>query len=166
MFIRTVAESKNSAMHYVRGNAQRSSDQLHVRTERWIRGLDLAYGFLNLVIVQCDKEMSIIDVCRKLACERKARTVLRFAQKKRVTRATGLSKRYTDTYRDSHDAARHKSRRTLAHSFQQSHLPSHLQFITLDVCYQESQCQNAIPVFAWSPCMFHLCACSVNRYLR
>ena len=40
-----------------------------------------AYGFLNPVIIQCDKEMSIIDVCRKIARERNARTVLRFAPK-------------------------------------------------------------------------------------
>ena len=40
-----------------------------------------AYGFLNPVIIQCDKEMSIIDVCRKVARERNARTVLRFAPK-------------------------------------------------------------------------------------
>ena len=40
-----------------------------------------SYGFLNPEIVQCDKEMSIIDVCRKLARERKARTVVRFAPK-------------------------------------------------------------------------------------
>ena len=40
-----------------------------------------SYGILNPVIVQCDKEMNIIDVCRKLARERKARTVLRFAPK-------------------------------------------------------------------------------------
>ena len=32
-------------------------------------------------IIQCDKEMSIIDVCRKVARERNARTVLRFAPK-------------------------------------------------------------------------------------
>ena len=38
-------------------------------------------GFLNPVIVQCDKEMSIIDVCRKVARERNVRTVLRFAPK-------------------------------------------------------------------------------------
>ena len=31
-----------------------------------------AYGFLNPVIIQCDKEMSIIDVCRKVARERNA----------------------------------------------------------------------------------------------
>ena len=40
-----------------------------------------AYGFLNPVIIQCDKEMSIIDVCRKVPRERNARTVLRFAPK-------------------------------------------------------------------------------------
>ena len=52
-------------MHHFRGNAQWSSD--HVCAERRI--------------VQCDKEMKIIDVCRKLARERKARAVLRFAPK-------------------------------------------------------------------------------------
>ena len=40
-----------------------------------------AYGFLNPIIIQCDKEMSIVDVCRKVARERNARTVLRFAPK-------------------------------------------------------------------------------------
>ena len=40
-----------------------------------------AYGFLNPVIIQCDKEMSIIDACRKVARERNARTLLRFAPK-------------------------------------------------------------------------------------
>ena len=34
------------------------------------------YGFLNPVIIQCDKEMNIFDVCRKVARERNARTVL------------------------------------------------------------------------------------------
>ena len=37
-----------------------------------------AHGFLKPVIIQCDKEMSIIDVCRKVTRERNARTVLRF----------------------------------------------------------------------------------------
>ena len=40
-----------------------------------------AYGFLDPVIIQCDKEVSTIDVCRKVARERNARTVLRFAPK-------------------------------------------------------------------------------------
>ena len=40
-----------------------------------------AYGLLNPVNIQCDKEMSIIDVCRKVARERNARAVTRFAPK-------------------------------------------------------------------------------------
>ena len=60
-------------------------------------------------------------------------------RRKQVIRATGLSKQCTDTYRDSHDATRHKSRRTLAYSFQQFHLPFHLRFVTLDLFSQDSQ---------------------------
>ena len=40
-----------------------------------------AYGFLNRVILQCDKEVSVTDVCTKVARERNARTVLKFAPK-------------------------------------------------------------------------------------
>ena len=49
------------------------------------------------------QKKSVIDVCRKLARERQARTVLRVAPKQ-VIRAIGLSKQYTDTYRHQHDA--------------------------------------------------------------
>ena len=31
---------QNSAMYHIRGNAQWSGDQLHVRSERWLRGSD------------------------------------------------------------------------------------------------------------------------------
>ena len=31
---------QNSAMHHIRGHAQWSGDQLHVRPERWLRGPD------------------------------------------------------------------------------------------------------------------------------
>ena len=78
---------ENSAMCHIRGNAQWSGDQLHALgkgyedlTKEILRHFG-AYGFLNPVIIQCDKEMSIIDVCRKVARERNARTVLRFAPK-------------------------------------------------------------------------------------
>ena len=54
-------------------------------------------------------------------------------RQKQGIRATGLSKQYTDTHRDSHNATRHKLRRTLACSFQQFHLPFHLRFDTLDL---------------------------------
>ena len=77
---------QNSAMYHIRGNAQWSGDQLHVRSEsedltkEILRHLQV-YSFLNPIIIQCDNEMSIIDVCRKVAHERNARTVLRFAPK-------------------------------------------------------------------------------------
>ena len=158
---------QNSAMYCIRGNAQWIGDQggYEDPTKEILRHFE-ACGFLNLVIIQCDKEMSIIEVCRKVARERNARTVLRFAPKQ-VIRATGLSKQFTDTYRDSHDATRHKSRRTLAYSFQQFHLPFHWRFVTLDLLSQDSQCDPTAEPHS-NICselhMYHLCACLVNLY--
>ena len=107
-------------------------------------------GFLNPVIVQCDKK-SVIDVCRKLARERKARTVLRVAPKQ-VIRAIGLSKQYTDTYRHWHGATRHKLRRTQAYSdsnFTFHPICSSLLWICAIKIHSATRRQNAIPVFAW-----------------
>ena len=88
-------------------------------------------------------------------------------RQKQVIRAIGLSKQCTDTYRDSHDATRHKLRRTLAYSFQQYHLPFHLLFFTLDLFSQDSQCDPTEEHHS-NIClelhMYHLCACLVNRY--
>ena len=102
---------QNSAMHHIRGNAQWRGDRFMCArkggyedlTKEILRHFE-AYGFLNPVIIQCDKEMSIIDVCRKVARERNARTVLRFAPKtksseQRVCRSsvrtdTGLARCY------------------------------------------------------------------------
>ena len=81
-------------------------------------------------------------------------------RQKQVIRATGLLKQCTDIYRDSHDATRHRLRRTLAHSFQQFHLPFHLQFVTLDVLSQDSQSDlTAEPhsFFSSELHMYHLC---------
>ena len=84
-----------------------------------------------------------------------------------VIKATGLSKQYTDTYRDSHDATRHKLRRTPAYSIQQSHLPFHLQFVTLDLFSQESQCDPTAEPHS-TICselhMYHFCACLVKVF--
>ena len=128
-----------------------------------------AFGFLNPVILQCDKDMSIIDVSRKVARERNARTVLRFSPKTSHQSNGFVEKQCTDTFRDSHDTTRHKSRRTLAYSFQQFQLPFHLQFVTLDLCSQDSQCDpTAEPhskLFSELR-MYHFCACLVNRYSR
>ena len=88
MFIRTVAESKTQrCFTFVETRsgvvisfmcARKGYEDL---TKEILRHFE-AYGFLNPVIFQCDKEMSIIDVCRKVARERNARTVLRFVPKK------------------------------------------------------------------------------------
>ena len=88
MFIRTVAESKaQPCITFVETRSGVVISFMCARkggyedlTKEILRHFE-AYGFLNPVIIQCDKEMSIIDVCRKVAHERTARTVLRFTPK-------------------------------------------------------------------------------------
>ena len=88
MFIRTVAESKTQrCITFVETRSGVVISFMCARkggyedlTKEILRHFE-AYGFLNPVIIHCDKEMSIIDVCRKVARERNARTVLRFAPK-------------------------------------------------------------------------------------
>ena len=88
MFIRTVAESKTQ--RYITFVETRSGVVISFMCSRKGGYEDLtkeilrhfeAYDFLNPVIIQCDKEMSVIDVCRRVAHERNARTVLRSAPK-------------------------------------------------------------------------------------
>ena len=101
-------------MYHIRGNAQWSSDQLHV-------------------IIQCDKEMSIIDVCRKVARERNASEnsvticAKNESSEQRVCRSstrthTGTRTMLPDTNLDEHWHT----------AFSNFHLPFHLQFVTLD----------------------------------
>ena len=88
IFIRTVAESKSQpCITFVETRSGVVISFMCARkggyedpTKEILRDFE-AYSFLNPVIIQCDKEMSIIDVCRKVARERNARTVLRFAPK-------------------------------------------------------------------------------------
>ena len=88
MFIRTVAESKTQpCITFVETRSGAVISFMCARkggyedlTKEILRHFE-AYGFLNPVIILGDKEMSIIDVCRKVTRERNARTVLRFAPK-------------------------------------------------------------------------------------
>ena len=88
MFIRTVAESKiQPCITFVETRSGVVISFMCARkgcyedlTKEILRHFE-AYGFLNPVILQSDKEMSIIDVCRKVARKRNARTALRFAPK-------------------------------------------------------------------------------------
>ena len=81
MFFRTVAESKTQpCITFVETRSGVVISFMGARksgyedlTKAILRHFE-AYGFLNPVILQCDKEMSIIDVCRKVARERNART--------------------------------------------------------------------------------------------
>ena len=87
-FIRTVAESKTQPrITFVETRSGVEISFMCARkggyqdlTKKILRHFE-AYEFLNPVIILCDKEMSIIDACRKVARERNARTVLRFAPK-------------------------------------------------------------------------------------
>ena len=120
-----------------------------------------SYGFLNPVIAQCDKKMSIIDVCRKLARERKARSVLRFASKTchQSSRSMhghiqGLARCYQTQIEMNTDIL--LSATYLAIPF--------LQFVTLDLCSQDSQCDatekrhpNICPQEANIPCGINSC---------
>ena len=119
MFIRTVAESKTQpCMTFVETCSGVVISFMCARkggyedlTKEILRHFE-AYGFLNPVIIQCDKEMSIIDVCGKVARVRNARTVLRFAPKtshqsngvcRSSTRTrSGTRTMLPDTNRDEH----------------------------------------------------------------
>ena len=69
----------------------------------------------------------------------------------------GLSKQYTDTFRDSHDATRHKSRRTLACSLQQFHLPFHLLGFALSRFTARPDGRTPFHYLLGTPCVSPLC---------
>ena len=81
MFIRTVAESKTqSCITFVETRSGVLISFMCARkggyedlTKEILRHFE-AYDFLNPVIIQCDKEMSVIDVCRKVARKLQERT--------------------------------------------------------------------------------------------
>ena len=110
-----------------------------------------AYGFLNPVIIHCDKEMSIIDVCRKVARECNARTVLRFAPKKshpsngfvEAVHGThsGTRTMLSDTNRDEHWHAAFSN--FTCHSICNS-----LRWICALKIHSATRRQNPIPIFA------------------
>ena len=112
---------------------------------------------------------------QKTSTRTKRENSVKIRAKKLVIRATVLSKQCTDTFRDSHDATRHKSRRTPAYSFQQFHLPFHVQFVTLDLCPQDSQCDPTVePSFQYllgtsyvsSLCMYGESVFALNHEVR
>ena len=164
MFIRTVAESKTQpCITFVETRTGAVISFMFSRicgyeelTKEILRQFE-SYGFLSPVIVQCDKEMSIIDVCRKLARERKARTVLRFAPKnesseQRVCRSgtrtnTGTRTMLTDTNREEHGHTAFTN--VICHS-----ISSSLRCICAFKIRSTTRRQNPIPVLAWNTIYF------------
>ena len=146
MFIRTVAESKTQpCITFVETCSgvvisfmcDRKGGYEDLTKE--ILRLFEAYRFLNAVISQCDKEMSIINVCRKVARERNAGTVLRFAPKP-VIRATGFIE------------SMHGHIQGLARCYQ-THFTCHsicdsLRWICALQIHSATRQQNPIPIFA------------------
>ena len=117
-----------------------------------------AHGFLNPIIIQCDKEMSIIDLCRKVARERNWRTALIFAPK-------------TSHQSNGFVEAVHGHIQGLARCYQTqietnsgmrlSAIPPAIPFAVRHAGFV-SQDSNVCSELH----MCHLCACLVNRYSR
>ena len=110
-----------------------------------------AYGFLHQVIIQCGKEMSIIDVCRKVARERNAVTVLRFAPKnksseQRVCRSSART--YSGTRTMLPDTNRDEHWQTACSNFTCHSTCSWLRWICALVIHSATRRQNPIPIFA------------------
>ena len=146
MFIRTVAEGKTQPwLTFGEARSGVTISSMCARkggyedlTKELLRHCE-AYGFLNPVVIQRDKEMSIIDVCRKVARQRNERTVLRFAPETShqsngfVEAVHGHIQGFARCYQTQIET------NTVAYNFQQFHVPFHLQFVTLDLFSQDSQ---------------------------
>ena len=124
-----------------------------------------AYGFLNPIILQCDKEMSILDVCRKVARERKARTLSRFAPKTSHQSSgfveavhghiQGLARCYQTQI---------ETNTGIQHSAISPSISDSLRWICSLKIHSTTRRQNPIPIFARNSNVSLFCACLVNRY--
>ena len=149
MFIRTVAESKIShASHtwLINFICARKGGYEDLTMEI-LRQFE-AYSFLTPAIVQCDKELGTIDVCRNVARERKPRTVLRFAPKTshQFVEAVhghiqGLARCLSDTNRDDHW-------HTAFSNFTCHSICDSLRWICALKIHSATRRQNPIPIFA------------------
>ena len=145
--------STGASASWTSGSRRISLILLRRRARRKIRLRHFeAYGFLNPVIIQCDKEMSIIDVCRKVACERNARTnsvticaknkssQQRFCRSSTRTH-TGNRTMLLDTNRDEHWHT--------AFSYFTCHsICDSLRWLCALKIHSATRRQNTIPIFA------------------
>ena len=177
MFIRTVAESKTQPrITFVETRSGVVISFMCARkggyedlTKEILRHFE-AYGFLNPVILQCDTEMSIIDVCRKVARERNARTVLRSAAKNKSSEQRVCRSSARTHSGNSHDATRHTFETNtgiqLFSNFTCHSICNSFRWICSLKIHSATRRQNPHSNICLELHMYHLCACLVNRYSR
>ena len=112
-----------------------------------------AYGFFNPVIIQCDKEMSIIDVCRK-SCTRTKREnsvticAKNMSSEQRVCRSSART--HTRTRTMLPDINRDEHWRTTFSNFTCHSICNSLLWICSLTIHSATRWQNPIPIFAWN----------------
>ena len=162
MFIRTVAESKTQpCIKFVEARSGVVISFMCARKGGYeelpkeiLRHFE-AYGFLNPVIIQCDKEMSIIDVCRKVARERNARTVLGLAPKTShqsngfVEAVHGHIQGLTRCYQ-----TRIETNTGVQLSAISLAIPFAIRYVGF-VLSSATRRQNPMPIFVWNSIMYH-----------
>ena len=112
------------------------------------------------MIIQCDKEMSINDVCRKVARERNARTVLRICAKnksseQRVCRSS--TRTHTRTRTMLPDTNRVEHWHTAFSNFTWYSICNSLRWICSLKIHSATRRQNTIPIFARNSYVSPLC---------
>ena len=163
MFIRTVAKSKTQpCITFVETRSGVVLSFVCARkggyedlTKKILRHFE-AYGYLNPVIIQCDKEMSIIDVCGKVARERNARNSVKICAKNKSS-----EQRVCRSSVRTHSGTRTMLPDKNPDEFSNFTCHSILQFVTLDLCCQDSQCDPTAEPHS-NICselhMYHFCA--------
>ena len=110
-----------------------------------------AFGFLNPVIIQCDKEMSIIDACKKVARQRKRgnRVEIRAKNKSSEQRVCRSSARtHSGTRAMLPDTSRDEHWHTAFSNFTCHSIFDLLRWICALKFHSATRRQNPIPIFA------------------
>ena len=110
------------------------------------------YGFLNPVNIQCDNEMSIIDVCRSCTRTKRESSVTICAKNKsseqRVCRSS--ARRHTGTRTMLPDTNWDEHWRTTFSNFSCHSICNSLRWICSLKIHSATRRQNSIPLFAWN----------------
>ena len=159
MFIRTVAESKTQpCITFVETRSGVVISFLCVRkggyedlTKEILRHFE-AYGFVNPVIIQCDKEMNIIDVCRKKLHANETREQCYDLRQKQVIRTTVFVESNTRTHSGTRtmlpDTNRDEHWHTAFSNLTCHSISNALRWICSRKIHSATRRQNPNPIFA------------------